>query len=158
MLRNEQVVLREGGRLANLCADVTNYLVCVRVCGFFLRRKKRHLDDEKRVFRCSVTGAGARGTAGALDNYHKSHGITSIRSGLERRAFLWLYFWDGAIKGDTCNVLSVTSFLPDTYTCAESKSIEVLKCTMVLQWSCQSCLEVYHGRTLIFFKIIHKCY
>ncbi len=124
---------------------------------FHSQEKKSHLDDEKRVFLCSVTGAGARGTAGALDNYHKSHGITSIRSGLERRAFLWLYFWDGAIKGDTCNVLSVISFLPDTYTCAENKSIEVLKCTVVLQWSCQSCVEVYHGRTLIFSKITHTC-
>ncbi len=40
MIRNEQVVLRKGDRLAHLCADVTNYLVCVRVCGFVLRRKK----------------------------------------------------------------------------------------------------------------------
>lgn len=38
--KDEQVALKEGGRLAHLCVDVTNYLVCVRVCGFVLRRKK----------------------------------------------------------------------------------------------------------------------
>ncbi len=49
MIRNEQVVLRKGDRLAHLCADVTNYLVCVRVCGFVLRRKKPFGRWEARV-------------------------------------------------------------------------------------------------------------
>lgn len=155
MLRNEQVVLREGGRLVLLCADVTNYLVCVRVCGFFLRRKEA-IWTMRSAGSAALSLGPVRGALQGRWTITTSH-TASPQSEVAWSGTLSCGSISGAIKGDTCNVLSVTSFLPDTCTCAESKSIEVLKCTMVLQWSCQSCLEVYHGRTLIFFKITHKC-
>ncbi|KAG1958216.1 hypothetical protein F2P79_006534 [Pimephales promelas] len=60
-----------------------------------VRRKKSHLDRGACVRLICHWGQSV-GTAGALDNYHNSHGITSIRSGLERHTLLWLYFWVGA--------------------------------------------------------------
>lgn len=137
MLRNEQVVLREGDRLAHLCANVTNYLLCVRVCGFVLRRKK-NIWTMRSACSAALSLGPVRGALQGRWTITTSHTASPQSEVAWSGALLWLYFWDGAIKGDTCHVLSVISFLPDTYTCAENKSIEVLKCTMVLLCSCQS--------------------